>query len=124
VRADLSASGIYATLVPNSAEAAQALNGHLAGLSTHLVEQQASVVSLSMAAPGDSGIENGMSQRMQQGADGSPQGNASAESQASSQENARQTSASSDLVAPAQGGVLDTLTYPGELRGTRISVMA
>jgi hypothetical protein len=124
VRADLSASGIQATLVPNSAEAAQALNGHLAGLSTHLSEQQAPVVSVSMASPGDNGIESGMGQHTQHGAEGSPQGSASEESQASSQENAPQTSASSDLASPEQSGVLDTLTYTGELRGTRISVMA
>jgi hypothetical protein len=110
--------------VPNSAEAAQALNGHLAGLSTHLVDQQASVVSLSMASPGDSGIENGTGQHMQQGAQESPQGSASEESQTSSQRNTPPASTTSDLAVPAQNGILNTSTYAGNLRGTRISVMA
>jgi hypothetical protein len=121
VRADLSTSGIHATLVPNSAEAAQALSGHLAGLSTHLVDQQASVVSLSMASPADSGIENGMGQHTQQG---SPQGSSSEEPQAGSQSNTPPASAASDLAAPAQSGIVDTSIYAGNPRGTRISVMA
>ena len=124
VRADLSAGGIHATVVPNSEEAAQALNGHLAGLSAHLVQQQTPVVSLSMASPSESGVENGMGQRMQQGAQGSPQGGASDEPQASSQDNAPPAPTSSNPAASAQSSVLDTLTYTGELRGTRISVMA
>ena len=124
VRADLSSSGIHATLVPNSTDAAQALNGHLAGLSTHLVEQQTSVVSLSMASPGDSGIENGMGRHMQQGAQGGPQGGAAEETQASSRESRSQTSNSSEFAGPSPSGVLDSPTYTGELRGTRISVMA
>jgi hypothetical protein len=124
VRADLSASGIHATLVPDSAEAAQALNGHLAGLSSHLVEQQAPVVSLSMASPGDNGVESGTGQHMQQGAEGSPQGRESAGSQAGSHGSTPQSLSTSDLTAPAQSGVLDTLAYTGELRGTHVSVMA
>jgi hypothetical protein len=124
VRADLGASGIHATLVPNSTDAAQALSGHLAGLSAHLVEQQASVATLSMASPGDREIENGMGQHLQQGAQGSPQGSASEQSQARSLEDTPQASVSTELAAPAQSGVLDSLAYTAELRGTRISVMA
>ena len=56
------------TLVPSSAEAAQALDGHLAGLSTHLTEQQSTVASLTIASPSGSEVENGAGQRMQQGA--------------------------------------------------------
>jgi hypothetical protein len=124
VRADLNGGGIHATLVPTSAEAAQALNGHLAGLSTHLIEQRSTVASLTMASPSESGVENGMGQRMQQGAEGNPQGNAPEEAQAGSQENAPPASSTSVLDAPAQAGIRDSLTHTGDLRGTHISVMA
>ena len=124
VRADLDAGGIHATLVPSSAEAAQALNGHLAGLSTHLVEQRSPVASLTMTSPNESGAEIGMGQRMQQGAEGNPQGNAPEEAQAGSQENLPPDLSSSVSAASAQSGLRDSLTHPGALRGTHISVMA
>ena len=124
VRADLNGDGIHATLVPSSAEAAQALNGHLAGLSSHLVEQQSPVASLTMASPSESGIENGMGQRMQQGAEGNPQGNAPDESPAGSQLSASLATSTAILGAPAQPGTRDSSHYSGELRGTHISVMA
>jgi hypothetical protein len=129
VRADLNGGGIHATLVPSTAEAAQALDGHLAGLSSHLIEQQSpvaslSVASLTMASPSGSGTENGMGQRMQQGAEGNRQGNAPDEAQAATQQNARRTSSASVLNAPGQTRTLDSLTHPGDLRGTHISVMA
>jgi hypothetical protein len=124
VRADLNGGGVHATLVPSSADAAQTLSGHLAGLSSHLEEQQASVASLSMASASGNGLENGPGQNMQQGAEGNPQGKASQESQANPQVNAPPASSTSTLAASAGSGVLDTLAYPGELRGTRISVMA
>jgi hypothetical protein len=124
VRADLNGGGIHATLVPSSAEAAQALNGHLAGLSTHLVEQQSPVASLTMASPSESGMENGMGQRMQQGAEGNPQGSTPQETQAGSQGKAPPASSTSVLDAPAQTGILDSFTHSGDLRGTHISVMA
>jgi len=124
VRADLNGDGIHATLVPSSAEAAQALNGHLTGLSTHLVEQQSPVASLTMASPSWSGAENGMGQRMQQGAEGNAQGNAPEEAQAGSLQNASSASTTSVLNAPAQAGIRDSFAHPGDLRGTHISVMA
>jgi hypothetical protein len=124
VRADLNGGGIHATLVPSSTEAAQALDGHLAGLSTHLAEQQSPVASLTMASPSESGAENGMGQRMQQGAQGNPQGNAADQAQAGAQQNAPRASSISVLDTPAQNGILDSLTHTGDLRGTHISVMA
>ncbi len=124
VRADLNGDGIHATLVPSSAEAVQALNGHLAGLSSHLAEQQSPIASLTMASPSESGTENGMGQRMQQGAEGNPQGNAPDESPAGSQLSASLAMSSAIPGAPAQPGTRDPVTYSGELRGTHISVMA
>jgi hypothetical protein len=123
VRADLNTSGIHATLVPSSADAAQSLSGHLAGLSSHLVEQQAPLASLSMASPGESGIENGLGQGTQQGAEGNAQGNTSAESQ-TSQTDIPLAASTSTQVATAESGVTNTQAYPGELRGRHISVMA
>jgi hypothetical protein len=124
VRADLDAGGIHATLVPSSAEAAQALSGHLAGLSTHLVEQQSPVASVTMASPSGSGVENGMGQRMQQGAEENPQGSAPEEAPAGSREIAPPASSTSVLDVPAQAGIQDSVTHTGDLRGTHISVMA
>ncbi len=124
VRADLNGDGIHATLVPSSAEAAQALNGHLAGLSTHLVEQQSPVVSLTMASAGDGGIENGAGQRMQQGTEGNSEQSAHGESQSGLQENAPTAPSTSVLATSSQAGIRDSFTHTGESRGTHISVMA
>jgi hypothetical protein len=88
------------------------------------VEQQAPVASLTMASPSESGVEDGVGQRMHQGAEGNPQGNAPDEAQAGSQENAPPAQSTSVLDAPAQAGIRDSLTQTGNLRGTHISVMA
>jgi len=71
VRAGVEGGGIHASLVPASADAAQALGGHLAGLSTHLASQHMPVETMTMAAPEgrgmDAGMDRGGSQQMQQG---------------------------------------------------------
>ncbi|MGC9224277.1 MAG: hypothetical protein ACP5E2_10150 [Terracidiphilus sp.] len=124
VRADLSAGGVHATLVPSSADAAQALSGHLAGLDAHLAEQHAQVASLAMASPGNGGIGSGAGQQMQQGADrntqGSPQGNL----QTRSQGIAPRRSNDSDFSSAPQSGSHEALSHAGAMRGTRISVVA
>ena len=51
VRADLGGGGIHASLVPGSAEAAQALGGQLAGLSHYLNGNHTPVATLTMNAP-------------------------------------------------------------------------
>ncbi len=124
VRADLNTGGIRATLVPSSAEASQTLSGHLAGLSSHLVEQQTTVASLSMASPGEGGADSGMGQHMQQGAEGNAQGSTPEEPQATPQRDSPLESSTSTLAATTESGVPETHAYPGELRGTHISVMA
>jgi hypothetical protein len=53
VRADLGGGAIHASLVPSTADAAQTLGGHLAGLNLHLAEQQTRVDTLTLAAPED-----------------------------------------------------------------------
>lgn len=51
VRAQQDASGIHATVVPVSSDAAQSLGTHLAGLTTYLTEHRTSVDSVTIAAP-------------------------------------------------------------------------
>jgi len=124
VRADLNGGGVHATLVPSSADAAQTLSGHLAGLSSHLEEQQASVASLSMASASGYGLENGSGQNMQQGAEGNTQGSASQESQASPQVTTPRAPRITVPASTADGGVSNSLTHAGDMLGTHISVMA
>ncbi len=71
VRADASGGGVHATLLPGSAEAAQSLGGHLAGLNAFLAEQRTPVDSLTLAMPesreGRSGVGQGAGQGTNQG---------------------------------------------------------
>ncbi len=55
VRAEMGAGGVHAAIVPGTAEAAEALGGHLAGLSAHLAEQRVGVSALSMSSPNHPG---------------------------------------------------------------------
>ena len=52
VRADMAAGSVHAAVVPGTAEAAQALSTHMAGLNTYLNEQRTPVHTLTLAAPG------------------------------------------------------------------------
>jgi hypothetical protein len=77
VRADLGAGGVHASLVPGSADAAQALGGHLAGLNSYLAEHHTPIETLTLAAPegrwagsaGDQGASQGMNQGQGQNAE-------------------------------------------------------
>jgi len=51
VRADMGSGGVHASLVPGSADAAQALGGHLAGLNSFLSDHHTPVETLTLAAP-------------------------------------------------------------------------
>jgi hypothetical protein len=51
VRADVSASGIHAAVVPGSAEAAQALGGHISGLSAYITEHHGQTATVTLASP-------------------------------------------------------------------------
>jgi hypothetical protein len=72
VRADRTAGGVHAALVPGSAEAAQELGTHMDGLNTYLTEQHTPVDSLAMAAPEARGTHHSAEQNpgdgMNQGA--------------------------------------------------------
>jgi len=125
VRADMSGGGVHASLVPGSAEAAQTLGGHMAGLQEFLAEQHTPVETLTMATH-ESGTaalsaDQGM---MQQGASQNSGQNASPDSQ------------SNPLPAPVSmpqtlpQGILpqidrsDGIASYSEQRGGHISVMA
>jgi hypothetical protein len=68
VRAQADVNGVHASLVPNSADAAQALGGHLAGLNAYLAEHHSAVETLTMAAPESRAHEQSFNQRGGQGA--------------------------------------------------------
>jgi hypothetical protein len=53
VRADATVSGVHAALVPASAEAAQVLGSHVAGLNAYLLEHQREAAMVTMTAPQD-----------------------------------------------------------------------
>ena len=84
VRADLAGGSVHAAVLSGSAEAAQALGGHLAGLSAHLAEHHIEVGSVSMAAParqdlgaGAGGFQQGTAQQQGQGTGGQSPGSES-----------------------------------------------
>ena len=62
VRADLAGGVVHAALVPGSADAAQALSGHIAGLNAHLAEHRIPVEALSMATAAGRDLSGGPNQ--------------------------------------------------------------
>jgi hypothetical protein len=61
IRADAAGNGIHAALVPASAEAAQVLGSHVAGLNAYLTEHHREPATVTMGAPQDGreGLGNG-----------------------------------------------------------------
>lgn len=110
VRADLAGGGVHAAIVPGTADAAQALGAHMAGLNAHLTEQHIAVETLTLGtAPGSGAGASADSGSMQQGegqgqaasGTGSPAPAAgSAETDAAGREAAP---AGADTVAPLSG---------------------
>jgi hypothetical protein len=127
VRADSSGGVIHAQLVPGSADAAQALGGHLAGLNSYLAEHHTSVETLAVASPesGWSGLDSGS-----QGAGAGTQQGAGQQA-AKNADTGLASAASSDLnPLPAASELLESFagqheskqnSWPG---GVHISVMA
>jgi hypothetical protein len=130
VRADLSAGGVHAAVVSGSAEAAQALSGHLAGLSTYLAENHTPVATLTMAAHGDTGNDAGLRQGAGQSGDQGLQQGMNQGAQQGLGQRGEQSAASAPEtrtgVSPASSsepvGRLEA--YPLDGRGAHISVMA
>jgi hypothetical protein len=103
-------------------EAAQALSGHLAGLNAYLAEQQTPVATLTMTAPGSSGMESGVDQNMQQSAGQHGEQNPAAAPQSGVQPDA--SASATAMSTTATNGEFDAFAYAGDNRGTHISVMA
>ncbi len=128
VRADLSGGGVHAQLVPGSADAAQALGSHLAGLNAYLAEHYTPVETLSLTSPesGWSGLGSGQDtgEGTQQGAgqQSAQNADASTPSGQSSQSVIQSPAASAEL--PAFFGDMDGITHSASLDGFHISVMA
>jgi hypothetical protein len=126
VRADSSGSGIHAQLVAGSADAAQALGSHIAGLNAYLTEHHTPVdsLTLSASASGWSGTGSNQSagQETQQGTgQQSGQGSEAASTTGTSVESLSRTAVSSQQTTSAwlESGAIATA---GE--GMHISVMA
>ena len=132
VRADLSGGSVHAAVVPGSTEAAQALSGHLAGLSTYLSENHTPVATLTMAAPGNSGIEarldqslgQGMGQGMQQSSGQHGEETQGPALHVGSKWGAGASAAVSSANSETQTNGFDAMAYARDGRGTHISVMA
>jgi len=68
VRADLTAGAVHASVLPGTAEAAQTLSAHMAGLNSYLSEHRTPVHTLTLASPGgDSGFNQAAGQNAGQG---------------------------------------------------------
>jgi len=130
VRADLGPGGVHAAIVPGSADAAQALSGHMAGLSAHLTAEHIPVGSLSMATTagheslgsGHGPMQQGSAQDQGQGAQQqSPNSISDSAAAASSnrQSNAKGTSGDADT-----NSVSARAFVHGNATGMHISVMA
>jgi hypothetical protein len=128
VRADSTSGGVHASLVPDSAVAAQALGGHMTGLNAYLVEQRTPVETLTVAPPDNRSISSAMDQSghrgMHQGAgqDSGQGGHSEAPSHTRQSATAVTGTASSIEAAPAGGR--DRSAPAGVLEGLHISVMA
>ena len=120
VRADLNGGIVHATVVTSSSEAAQALSGHLPGLSSYLTEQQTPVATLTVTTSGGSGLEAGVDQSMQQSAGQ----NAEQGAAAGSQQDASAPASALPLSPAIQSSGFDMAVHVGEGRGKYISVMA
>jgi hypothetical protein len=128
VRADLSGGGVHAQLLPGSADAAQALGGHLAGLDAYLAEHHTPVETLTLQPPlgGWSGPGNGQSaeQGMQQGTGQETAQGADASSTSGLYSEVSTQPPSNSLELPALFGDMDESAQAAGLGGYHISVMA
>ncbi|MGB7547815.1 MAG: hypothetical protein WBM14_08695 [Terracidiphilus sp.] len=124
VRAQVDANGIHAAVVPGSADAAQSLSGHLAGLNAYLAEHHAPVETLTIAAPETGWNGQGMGQGGgQSGRQGSGQGGYSGQ-QTDLYPGAAAVAPAGRSIAAANDGRLDATQTGVPPGGVYISVMA
>lgn len=123
VRAELSGGNVHASLVPGSAEAAQALSTHLPGLSAHLSEERVPVSMVTMASPKESGFSLDAGQGQQQNTQQNE-----GQSDADAPNLGERDSQTSNSNGPAGSSAIKNVeTGPAVrvgTRGTHISVMA
>ena len=128
VRADLSGGGVHAQLLPGSADAAQALGGHLAGLNAYLAEHHTPVETLTLQTPlggwPGPGSGQGAEQGMQQGTGQETAQSADASSTSGLYSDTSTQSPSASLELPALFGDMDESTQAAGLGSYHISVMA
>jgi hypothetical protein len=124
VRADASGGGVHAEVVAGSADAAQALGSHMAGLNAYLAEHHTPVETLTLSGPegGWTGSKSDTGGDMQQGAgQDRAQGGDAGVSAGSTQSASGSTTAQE---APAQLAGIDASAQFSRPGGAHISVMA
>jgi hypothetical protein len=136
VRADASGGQVHATLVPGSADAAQALGGHMSGLNAYLAEMHTPVETLTLAMPEGREATSGagrdqtfdMSQGMSQGMNQGMNQNAGQGSSSEPHPNPEPAMPAVSAAIPLETRPSITNIHPApgmqEQSGTRISVMA
>jgi hypothetical protein len=129
VRADMGAGGVHASLVPGSAEAAQELGGHMAGLNAYLAEQHTPVETLTLAAPegrsaGLVGDHQGMDQGLNQGAGQNAGQGSFTEPQSNPPPTAFDLTAAATPEISAQSGRPDATAQTARPGGGHISLIA
>jgi hypothetical protein len=124
VRAELGGGGVHAALVPGSADAAQTLGGHLAGLNSYLDEQHTPVATLTMAASADRGSDSGVGQGTQQQAGQNNGQGANSESQTNTWSSPPAESAVASVEISTETGKRETSDQASGQGGRYVSVMA
>jgi hypothetical protein len=123
VRAQVDGSAIHATVVPGSAEAAQSLAGHLAGLNTYLADHHTPVETLTLDSPESRWAGQGMEQGTgQQAGQGAGQGDSRGQEPGYNSVATGSGGSSLDSVPDTGGADLTALAAPPG--GVYISVMA
>jgi hypothetical protein len=124
VRAELGGGGVHAALVPGSADAAQTLGGHLAGLNSYLNEQHTPVATLTMAASADRGSDSGVGQGTQQQAGQNHGQGPNTESQTNISSSLPATAAVASAEISTDTGRREASDPASGLGGRYVSVMA
>jgi hypothetical protein len=124
VRADLNAGAVHASVVPGTADAAQALGAHMAGLNAYLHEQRTPVGTVTLASP-DTNPDLGQGAQQGSGQDSGSRDSSSRD--LSGQQSAQQAGAQSSMAprqdfAPAPQSGNDIAPFARS--GTSISLIA
>ncbi|MDR3751731.1 MAG: hypothetical protein P4K94_09630 [Terracidiphilus sp.] len=124
VRAELGGGGVHAALVPGSADAAQTLGGHLAGLNNYLDEQHTPVATLTVDASAGRGSDSGFGQGTQQQAGQNNGQGANSESQTNTLSSPPSMAAVASSEISTDTGRAEASDRTSGLGGRYVSVMA